>query len=55
VEYVEVQAATLMAAVEAPIACCASLAEIYADQNERDYAALQAAVQSGRITAITGL
>jgi hypothetical protein len=27
----------------------------YADQNERDYKALQAAVESGRITAETGL
>ncbi len=33
----------------------ASFAELYADQNERDYAALQAAVKSGRITATTGL
>jgi uncharacterized protein (DUF2252 family) len=33
----------------------ASFAELYADQSERDYAALQAAVKSGRITATTGL
>jgi uncharacterized protein (DUF2252 family) len=33
----------------------ASFAEVYADQSERDYAALQAAVKSGRITATTGL
>jgi uncharacterized protein (DUF2252 family) len=33
----------------------ASFAEAYADQNERDYARLQAAVASGRITAETGL
>ena len=33
----------------------ASFAEAYADQNERDYDALQAAVASGRITAETGL
>ncbi len=33
----------------------ASFAESYADQNERDYAALKAAVDSGRIEAQTGL
>jgi uncharacterized protein (DUF2252 family) len=33
----------------------ASFAETYADQNERDYAALEAAVASGRIVAQTGL
>jgi uncharacterized protein (DUF2252 family) len=33
----------------------ASFAERYADQNERDYAALQDAVASGRIVAETGL
>ena len=33
----------------------ASFAEAYADQNERDYDALQAAVASGRIAAETGL
>ena len=33
----------------------ASFAETYADQNERDFAALRAAVDSGRITAHTGL
>ena len=33
----------------------ASFAETYADQNERDYDALRAAVGSGRITASTGL
>ena len=33
----------------------ASFAEAYADQNERDYDALQAAVASGRIAAQTGL
>ncbi len=33
----------------------AIFAEAYADQNERDYAALQAAVDSGRIEAQTGL
>jgi Uncharacterized protein conserved in bacteria (DUF2252) len=33
----------------------ADFAEAYADQNERDYAALQAAVDSGRIKAKTGL
>ena len=29
----------------------ARFAESYADQNERDYAALEAAVESGRVTA----
>ena len=29
----------------------ATFAEAYADQNERDYAALKAAVESGRLTA----
>ena len=33
----------------------ASFAESYADQNERDYRALQEAVTSGRLTAETGL
>ena len=33
----------------------ASFAEAYADQNERDYDALQAAVASGRLAAVTGL
>ena len=33
----------------------ASFAEDYADQNERDYAALQAAAKSGRIEVETGL
>ena len=33
----------------------ASSPSAYAEQNERDYAALQAAVESGRITAETGL
>jgi hypothetical protein len=33
----------------------AEFAEIYADQNERDYDALREAVDSGRITAETGL
>jgi uncharacterized protein (DUF2252 family) len=33
----------------------ATFAEAYADQNERDYAALQAAVESGRVVAQTGL
>jgi uncharacterized protein (DUF2252 family) len=33
----------------------ATFAERYADQNERDYAALQAAVASGRVTAETGI
>ena len=33
----------------------ASFAETYADQNERDFAALQAAVASGRVKAKTGL
>ncbi len=33
----------------------ADFAEIYADQNERDYAALQAAVRDGRIEAVSGL
>jgi len=33
----------------------ASFAELYADQNERDYAALQEAVASGRLTAETGI
>ena len=32
-----------------------AFAEAYADQNERDYAALQAAVDSGRITAELGV
>ena len=30
-------------------------AELYADQNERDYAALDEAVRSGRLQAETGL
>ena len=33
----------------------ASFAELYADQNERDYGALQDAVASGRVAAETGL
>jgi uncharacterized protein (DUF2252 family) len=33
----------------------AEFAEAYADQSERDYAALQAAVEAGRVTARTGL
>jgi uncharacterized protein (DUF2252 family) len=33
----------------------AAFAETYADQNERDYASLQAAVDSGRVQAQTGL
>jgi uncharacterized protein (DUF2252 family) len=33
----------------------ADFAEVYADQNERDYEQLTAAVESGRITAQTGL
>ncbi|MGZ4270557.1 MAG: hypothetical protein ACXVFN_12360 [Solirubrobacteraceae bacterium] len=33
----------------------AAFAETYADQNERDYAALKAAATSGRIEAQTGL
>ena len=33
----------------------AEFAETYADQNERDYAALQAAVKDGRAEAITGI
>jgi uncharacterized protein (DUF2252 family) len=33
----------------------ADFAETYADQNERDYAALQAAVKDGKITASTGI
>ena len=33
----------------------ATFAEAYADQNERDYAALQEAVASGRVTAESGL
>jgi len=33
----------------------ASFAEAYADQNERDYAAIRHAVQSGRIVAETGM
>ena len=33
----------------------ASFAEAYADQNERDYRALQDAVESGRIVAESGL
>jgi predicted alpha/beta hydrolase len=33
----------------------ARFAEAYADQNERDYAALEAAVKSGRVKAETGL
>ena len=31
-----------------------AFAKAYADQNEKDYAALQEAVRSGRIEAITG-
>jgi hypothetical protein len=33
----------------------ASFAEAYAEQTERDYAAFQAAVHSGRIKAQTGV
>ena len=33
----------------------ADFAELYADQNERDYAAVAAAVSSGRLKAQTGL
>jgi uncharacterized protein DUF2252 len=33
----------------------ADFAELYADQNELDYAALNAAVKTGRITVQTGL
>ena len=33
----------------------ASFSELYADQNERDYAALRHAVDVGRITATPGL
>ena len=33
----------------------ASFAETYADQNERDYTSLKHAVESGRVTAETGL
>jgi hypothetical protein len=33
----------------------ARFAEAYADQNERDYAALKEAVDSGRVEAETGL
>jgi predicted alpha/beta hydrolase len=33
----------------------AKFAETYADQNERDYAALQEAVASGRVVAQTGI
>ena len=33
----------------------AAFAEDYADQNERDYAAFQAAVDSGRLAAEAGL
>ncbi len=33
----------------------ASFAETYADQNERDFAAFQAAVASGRVKVETGL
>jgi hypothetical protein len=33
----------------------ASFAETYADQNERDYEAFGDAIDSGRITAETGL
>ena len=33
----------------------AAFAESYADQNERDYAALKAAVESGRVKAEIGV
>jgi uncharacterized protein (DUF2252 family) len=33
----------------------ADFAEVYAEQNERDYEALQAAVESGRVKAVTGV
>jgi hypothetical protein len=33
----------------------AQLAETYADQNERDYRALQEAAQSGRVAVETGI
>ena len=33
----------------------AEFSSAYADQNERDYQALQEAAKSGRITALTGL
>ena len=46
-------------ATSAPATCfdraLADFAELYADQNELDYAAMTAAVQDGRITAQTGL
>jgi hypothetical protein len=32
----------------------ADFASAYADQNERDYAALRAAIETGRVQAITG-
>ena len=33
----------------------ADFAEAYADQSERDYQALAAAIESGRIQAVTGV
>jgi hypothetical protein len=33
----------------------ADFAETYADQNERDHAALQAAVNAGKVKATTGM
>ena len=33
----------------------ADFAAVYADQNERDYAALRSAVKSGRVVARTGV
>jgi hypothetical protein len=33
----------------------ATFAEMYADQNERDYRALEAAVTSGRVAAEVGV
>jgi len=33
----------------------ANFSAVYADQNERDYAAFRAAVDSGRLTAQTGV
>jgi hypothetical protein len=39
----------------AVIEALAEFAEVYADQNERDHAALVAAARSGRVTAVRGV
>ena len=47
--------ATYLGASESFDRALATFAEAYADQNERDYRALQEAVASGRVAAQSGL